>query len=313
MKNIPYVKTWESEIDLLIVEELFSSINFRKWLQSKLFLIWDFEFLWAWKSYNWYFWECDIVFNIKNEKENILILIENKIYAPEQFEQAIRYHKNWENIVNDKDNNITRYITCLISPEIYFQEDAPMKEYEYKISYESILSYFEKQEKNPRIEFKIMVINNWIERARTWYQRITDSNTDNFYNYFENVSKKYPILEYKRPKEVAKSNSWIIFSPKILPPKVKIVYKWDRWFLDLQIWWIKQDYFFDENYNFILKNKLSLHKTWKSISVRKNILKLPVISNIENIENYKEDINIIIENAFNLLNWYLKNKELLKI
>ncbi len=307
MDNIPFIKTWESEIDLLFVEELFSSDNFRKWLLPQIWLNWDFDFLWAWKSYNWQFWECDITTNFKNNSENIMILIENKIDAPEQFEQAKRYHKSWKFLVESAQTPITKYITCLLSPEIYFQKDAPMKEYQFYISYENLLLYFENQEVTHRNDFKKMIIKNGIIRARTWYQRITDENTDNFYNFFENIANSYPHLEFKKPKEVAKSNSWIFFTPKTFSPKVRIVYKWNKWFLDLQIWDINQEIFFENYFKKIQQEWLSLHKTGKSVSIRIFTHTLPNIAEIENLEIFESQINETLQSANTLFQWYLDN------
>ena len=46
-----YIKTGESEIDSLVVEELFSSSDFQKWLLKKINIETEFKFCGAWKSY----------------------------------------------------------------------------------------------------------------------------------------------------------------------------------------------------------------------------------------------------------------------
>ena len=105
-------------------------------------------------------WECDIVAEFIIDNKRILILIENKIYSPEQPEQAERYHKTGKYLIENKNKDC--YITCLLSPKIYFKEDAPMNSYEYKISYEELLWWFQKQENSDRMKFKQMVIQNGI-------------------------------------------------------------------------------------------------------------------------------------------------------
>jgi len=202
MTTIPYIKTGESEIDFLIVEELFSNLDFQKWLIRKLNLDNNFKFMGAWKSFNGRYGECDVATEFIINDERVMILIENKIYSSEQPQQAERYHKTGNDLV--ANNGLNKYITCLISPKSYFKEDAPMRLYENKISYEELLDWFKSQINSERIKFKQMVIQNGIDRARTGYQRITDENTNKFYNYYEEVAREiHPELEYKKPKEVA--------------------------------------------------------------------------------------------------------------
>lgn len=205
-KDMPYIKTGESEIDSLFVEELFSSPEFRSWLLKKINIEKPYKFIGAWKSFIGKYGECDIVAEFIVENKTIIILIENKIYPPEQPDQAERYHKTGKYLIEHKKTD--EYITCLLSPKIYFREDAPMDTYEYKISYEDTLEWFQKQGNSERIKFKQMVIKNGIERARTGYKRIIDENTTRFYDYYEELAREtHPELEYHKPRAIASGNS----------------------------------------------------------------------------------------------------------
>jgi len=305
MTTIPHIKTGESEIDFLIIEELFSNLDFQKWLISKLNLEENFKFVGAWKSFNGRYGECDVATEFIINGKRVMILIENKIYSSEQPQQAERYHKTGNDLIKNK--GINKYITCLLSPNIYFKEDAPMKLYEHKISYEELLDWFKNQANSERIKFKQMVIQNGIKRARTGYQRITDENTNKFYNYYENIAREiHPELEYKKPKEVASGNSWIRFNPKIFPSKITIIHKARQGYIDLQI--SDMDIIeFSNNFKNKLANNMSLHKTGKSISIRIIVPKIPNLEDIDEPEKYRNEIIEILNNVSILMEWYVEN------
>ncbi len=301
MLNQPFIKTGESEIDQLVVEELFSSKEFQKWLLTKLNLN-DVEFKGAWKSFLAKYGECDVAALFQKNDEKILILIEDKIYAPEQHEQAKRYHKSGQFLIDSKE--ITKYVTCLLSPKIYFKEDAPMKDYEFRISYEDFLAWFEGQDSSKRNYFKKLVIKNGIERARTGYVRLSDELTDNFYKYYETLCRdNFPELEYKKPKAVASGNSWIRFNPKIFPSNVTIIHKGRHGYVDLQI----SEGNFDNVKNLLSEN-MSLHSTGKSISIRIIVPEILDINKIENPENYQDRIILVLTAVKELYEWFIEHK-----
>ncbi|MCH8519259.1 MAG: PD-(D/E)XK nuclease family protein [Nanoarchaeota archaeon] len=303
--NIPYIRTGESEIDFLIVEEFFSNTQFQKWILKKLCLNCNFEFICAWKSYLGRFCECDVATKFKLENKTYMLLFENKIYSSEQPNQALRYHETGKYLLENK--KIDKYLTCLICPEKYFKEDAPMNLYEYKITYEELIEFFNSQKLTNRTLFKKMVIQNGIDRARTGYQRITDNKTNSFYEFYEKLARElYPQFEYKKPKEVASGNLWIRFNPKTLPAKITIVHKAEEGYIDLQFSNVTYFKFKSEYFEKFNKN-MSLHQTGKSISLRIITSKIPKIAEIINIRDYELEIREALENVNILLQWYEDN------
>ena len=306
--NVPYIKTGESEIDSIVVEELFSSSEFQSWFLKKIAIEGSYEFRGAWKSFPGKYGECDIVTEFNVAKHRIAILIENKIYSSEQPDQAERYHKTGRYLV--KNENFDRYVTCLLSPKDYFREGDPMEKYEYKISYEELLEWFKKQHDSKRIQFKQMVIENGIERARTGYKRNTDENTDRLYHYYEELARQIqPELEYRKPKAVASGSSWIYFKPNVLPPNVTIVHKGRHGYVDLQISGI-DIHEFSKRCQSKLKDKMSVHKTGKSVSIRIMVSRMPDIMNVEEPERHRKEIVEALQAAGRLMNWYLNFKKI---
>ena len=132
-----YIYTEESDVDSLVVEEAFSSNEFQNWLLKKLSEDHkNAEFIGAWKNVTLAYGECDIVIEFLINNKITAILIEDKIKAPEQPNQAERYHKTGETLVERKE--VDKYITCLLSPLDYYKEGAPMEKYEKRISYEDV-------------------------------------------------------------------------------------------------------------------------------------------------------------------------------
>ena len=113
-------------------------------------------------------------------------------------------------------------------------------------------------------------------------------------------------MEYTKPKEVASGNSWIVFHPKIFLSKVKIIHKCERGYIDLQISG-KEINKFSGNFKNKLNEKMSIHKTGKSISVRMITPKILHINDIIEPKNYRVEIINSLNLANQLMEWCLKN------
>jgi len=299
----PNIKTEESDVDSLVVEELFSSLEFQGWLLKKIGIQGSYKFNESWKSYPGNNGECDIAADFEVDGQRIMILIEDKINSPEQQEQAERYHKTGKHLV--KNENYDRYETCLLSPERYFREGAPMEKYDHKISYEELLEWFKKEPHSERMRFKQMVIENGITRARTAYQRPTDENTNRFYQYYEELARKnQPELEYTQKKPPASGSSWIYFTPKIQGKKIKIIHKGRHGYVDLEFSGIDIDKFSKLYKNELKSHNMSIHQTGKSVSVRIYVTKIHDIETVEEPERYRKEIVEALQAAGKLLNWH---------
>lgn len=305
-KKYPYIATEESDVDSLVVEEAFSSKEFQNWILKKLSLQGTAEFVGAWKNVrilprN----ECDIVIEFLINNKKIAILIEDKINAPEQPQQAERYHKTGKALIETKKETerIDQYVTCLLSPEVYYKEDAPMGKYEKRISYEDMLEWFENQTDTERMQFKKMVLENGIEKARTAYVQTPDEETDNFYKYYQKLVREItPELDYEY-KGYTGSQSFVDIKSTIFPSNIRIVHKGDRGYVDLQISKIDINEFKDAMKT-KKENNMSIIQTGKSLSVRILVPSLPNAGDIKLPEMYREDIISALNAAEKLRKWY---------
>jgi hypothetical protein len=306
-KKYPYITARESEVDSIVVEEIFCSKDFQNYLLSKMSLKDNSELIGAWKNIMpTNFGECDIVIEFIENNKKLAILIEDKIDAPEQPQQAERYHKTGKLLV--QEGKIDQYISCLLCPKDYFKEGAPMEKYDKKITYEELLEYFEQQENSKRIQFKKMILQNGIIRAKTGYMQNIDEKTNNFYQYYEGIGRKNnPELEFQYKKPFTKDQSWVDIKPEMFSKNIKIIHKGDRGFVDLQI--SKID--IDEFRKFMqdkLREGMTIHNTGKSFSVRILVSKLPQVSSMEKFEMYGDQIADALNAASRLMQWYLDFK-----
>jgi hypothetical protein len=306
-KKYPYITARETEVDSIVVEEIFCSKDFQNWLLSKVSLKENSELIGAWKNVMpTNFGECDIVVEFIENNKKIAILIEDKIDAPEQPQQAERYHKTGKLLV--EEGKIDQYISCLLSPKDYFKEGAPMEKYDKKITYEELLEWFEQQDDSKRMQFKQMVLQHGIIRAKTGYQQNIDEKTNNFYEYYERIAQQNnPELEFKYKKPFTKDQSFVDIKPEIFSQNITIIHKGYRGFVDLQISKINIDEF-----RKLMKNKLregmTINNTGKSFSVRILVSKLPKISSMAKFEMYGEQITEALNAASQLMKWYVDFK-----
>ena len=306
-KKYPYITARETEVDSIVVEEIFCSKYFQNWLLSKVSINENSELNGSWKNVMpTNFWDCVIVVEFIENNKKIAILIEDKIDAPEQPQQAERYHKTGKLLV--EEGKIDQYISCLLSPKDYFKEGAPMEKYDKKITYEELLEWFEQQDDSKRMQFKQMVLQHGIIRAKTGYQQNIDEKTNNFYEYYERIAQQNnPELEFKYKKPFTKDQSFVDIKPEIFSQNITIIHKGYRGFVDLQISKINIDEF-----RKLMKNKLregmTINNTGKSFSVRILVSKLPKISSMAKFEMYGEQITEALNAASQLMKWYVDFK-----
>ena len=179
-----------------------------------------------------------------------------------------------------------------------------MEKYDYKISYEELLEWFEKQNDSKRMRVKQMVLENGIRRAKTGYVQPTDEKTDNFYKYYEKIGRENnPELGIRFTKQHASDNSWISIKPSIFPSNIKIVHKSYVGYMDLQISKIKMDEFLKNMESKISKN-MTIQKTGNSFSIRILVSPLPRFTTMKSPDKYKNEIIESLGAASQLMNWY---------
>ena len=307
---IPVECIQERDIDLLILEELNCNDNFRNWfLKKTIGEIWNYEFLGGWHSLTKVgYGESDLAFMIKiKNKEIILFLIENKIDADFQPDQAGRYRLRGEN--RKKEGECDEYLTILIAPAKYIIQN---DDFDYFIEYEEIRNWYLKHSNlGERAKYKADIFKIAIEKLRRGYQSIVDKDATTFWHYYYRIAyEKYPHLKMRKPPAgVPKGSSFFYFKPTDINLRKgdSIVHK-GYGVVDLQFFGRADD--IDkliEEYKDRITSEMEFVKAKKTASLRININPIDVTG------DFNDQLNIVLsafEKADILYKWakdYLKN------
>ena len=209
----------ERDIDLLVLEELSVSENFRKMFSALVFGVPVYKaYLGAWHSvYSDNLGESDLLFLFEAMNGvKTAILIENKIDAAPMPKQGTRYRLRGEEGI--KNGLWERFKTCIIAPKEYLASVKDSGSYDGNISYEKIRFYFKSQGGDDnRAEYKANVLLEGIEKNRRGYEPIENERVTTFVKqYFEYANEKYPALKMQEAKSRQTGSSWIAFYPDML-------------------------------------------------------------------------------------------------
>ncbi len=288
----------ERDIDLLLLEEITVSVEFREWIVKQITGEKIKKFVEPKHSVSDSNSEFDIVLIFISESgKKHALLIEDKIGAMAQKNQPQRYSKRGDEGVVNREWDVFK--TCIIAPERYLKNNKEAKEYSSQISYEAIGKWF-LEHKSERYDFKNRMIKEAIEQNRRGYTKIPDEKTTDFHKkYYVHVKNNCPELEMREPRSSPAGQSWIYFSPRILKKKMYIVHKGDRGVVDLQIdgYGDKLDSLQLKLKPFIKKN-MGLAPTNKSASLR---IDVPLIDVTSSFDEQIEKINKALKAGKRLL------------
>lgn len=218
----------ERDIDLLVMEELSVSTEFREWFSSRIFgePIYQSE-IGAWHSVSdAQFGESDLVFLFEAvDGPRTAVLIENKIDAPPQPQQGERYRLRGDKGL--KEGYWDKFKTCVIAPSKYLTSSKHSENYDVEVSYEEILAYFQSRRlRDERFPYKARILLEGIEQNRRGYQPEHDEEMTKFVSdYFAFVSEEYAHLGMQEAKPRPAGSTWVMFYPKSLPKEVSLVHQ----------------------------------------------------------------------------------------
>ena len=307
---IPVEAVQERDIDLLLLEEIISNAEFRKWLIELFGLEEEKIFEGAWHSLTQGgLGESDLAIIYKSETNKHLLLLENKINAGMQPDQAKRYKLRGENYKENGECNI--FYTVLIAPEVYLDK---VVEFDFKLSYEQISDWFSSQG-GLRFNYKSQILQIAIEKQRRGYRSIPDEDATNFWtDYYNYASINHANLNMvKPPAKVPKGSDFVVFNPINIGVKGtgSFMHKLKAGNIDFQINSAAAK--FEEMQ---LKLKGELLPNMEIVKAKKTLLIRLKMKSIDNTGSFQEQINKI-ENAFILLNdlygWVDKNIEDIKM
>ncbi len=210
----------ERDIDLLLLEEFSVSDEFRKWFSNRVAENLEYQSkVGVWHSLvDAKLGESDIVFvYLSHPYGRIAILIENKIDAPPQPEQAERYRQRGEKGINE--GHWEQFKTCVVAPQRYLYSSKHDQVYDVEIAYEELSAYFAAgRSENSRGVYKASLVQEAIEQNRRGYQpEYSPAMTAFVADYYAIAAQDFPELKMQEAKQRPSGSTWITFNPSVLP------------------------------------------------------------------------------------------------
>ena len=215
----------ERDMDFLFMEEFNVNREFTEKLFEKIIPeIYESNNILAKHSiFDEQFGETDIYISFSIKGIDYIFLIENKINAVFQPDQAKRYNLRKENIL--KNNYEIRVYSVLFAPEKYITTHNESNEFDFSISYENILNYFESKN-SVRDIYKSSIVKMAIEQSRRGYNIKENEIVTKFWkNYWTYLHNNYPNIIMKEPNIKPFDADWPLFYFHWLPKKWEIHHK----------------------------------------------------------------------------------------
>lgn len=234
-------KIYERDMDLVLIEEIESSAEFRAWLVARVFgRDCYLKHLGAQHSVvDASNRESDVVFRFEatgpQGRVASAILIENKIDAIAQPNQGIDYRGRGEAGVKDKQ--WASFKTCLMAPRQYQRDTSDWQNFDEVVTYEEILAYFaSRKSREERYAWKTRLVETAIFKKESGYTSIISEEASAFVRSYYERAREYPRLEMTLPKDRPAGNTWVSFRPHVLPKNTVIEHQvtagWVKWMLN---------------------------------------------------------------------------------
>ena len=296
----------ERDIDLLLLEEFVASKDFRTWFLSQIGIIEDVKLLEASRSVKTSNGESDLEITLEGGLGAIKILIENKVDAPFQPDQAQRYIERASSY--QTTGKYKEVITVVMAPEVYFGDETENFGFEAKVTYESTLTWFACTERmNERTAYKLELLRGAIERGRQGWKLIPHKNVTELWHAYSHLAEQIaPQLAMPVPKkEIPATSSFIKFRPAALPANVKLFHKIEHGYVDLQFSGRGKNLpEMERLYRTHLLPNMRIEKAAQSAVIRVRIDKVAITT--ATFDSCEAVFRKGIETAVTLLEWYQK-------
>lgn len=263
-------RKYERDIDLLLAEEFMTSPPFARWMWQKTRhapLIATVAEVFVSKSTEDGESDLVVIYQLDGEKK-FALLIEDKIDAPFQPDQELRYRKRGASAV--EAGEFFDFMTVLCAPESYLKSRDTAQLFDIKISYGEVADFIRGADPSPRANYRADFVASAANRSESLWKRDDDPDTNEFWNLAHAIAtREFPILEMKKP-EMTKDSTWITIRPNFMPTGKKRTYIYLKggWgFVDLTISNTDATQF-ARTAQGLLADGMSIHQTEKSAAIR---------------------------------------------
>ena len=284
--NITFDNILERDMDMLLMRQ-FTQNNkaYIKLFLGKIGLNSDYSILSVSHSVMTSDGESDIEVILEIGGEKIAILIEDKINAIAQPDQAKRYEIRGRNGIEAGKYN--SFYTFIVAPAKYLDGNEEAAKYPYKVSYEEVREVLSD-------EFEKAVLDCALDESKKGYVPIEDEAVTRFWDkMYDFVEERFPgefVINGKKGDKRGSGAWW----PTIRSGKgTRITIKADRGHVDLEIagYADKFQEFSKANQDLLDSKKLYLRMATKSLAIRK------YIDIIDFTKDFDEQVDLV-EDAF---------------
>lgn len=307
--NIPGV--CERDVDLLLLEELYANPDFREWFIPRCcgLIAGSAELVEVKRSVTQSSGESDLELTCRQPDGTLAkLLIENKVDAAFQREQAARYTQRARAYVANGHCACVR--TVLIAPRDYFGAKRDSHGFDGALTYEEIQDWFLRSALGARGLYKAVILKAAINKATLGYNPIADDVVSRFwYAYWEISIAQAPELAMNRPGSKPARSTWIYFAPSGLPPNARLVHKLGHGVIELTLGGAGERLGeLRSALRDILTRDMVVERTGKSSSIR---LKVPEVNASQDIDAQRAAVSAGLDAARQLLAWAQRHRELL--
>ena len=264
--NINFESITERDMDFLIMRQLQSN----RLLVSNLFLKPmglqdDYELSSISHSVMTTDGESDIQAVLTVGDKKIGLLIEDKVDATAQSEQAARYILRGDKAV--RNGEFESYHVFIVAPQKYLDGDSEAQKYPNKVSYEQLRAEI-------RDGFDMAIIDKALDESKHGYVPIKDEKVTDFWNkLYDFVDLKYPGVFSLQGEKGASRGSNAYWIPINSGSGTWIQIKSDRGYVDLEIrgYTSKFQEFSKANQALLDERRLYLRMAGKSLAIRSYI------------------------------------------
>ncbi len=300
--NVKIEKVLERDIDLLMINKFINTYYLLDYFLKKVdkyeYKLIDIEHSFKDNELG----ESDITLIAEKDDSKLGILIENKIDAIAMDLQPERYVKRGEKGVKDKKYD--EYVIFIIAPQKYLDTNVNAKKYPNCISYEELATVMKGD------QYAFALLNKAIEEKENGYTVIEDEMVTKFWHrYYDFIKENYPKIKIN---EIEGPRGARAVWPELFTnnPKVKIMHKSDRGFMDLTFSNMGEHIdIFNKYVSEDIINKYEIVRTGKSLSIRINV---PVLDFKNEFDNYIEEMHECMKSALELYD-ILKSINVLKM
>lgn len=300
----------ERDIDLLLLEEFWSCTEFVKWFAKRVMgpEVDVSEFLGAKRSVTGSMGESDLEVTFRISAGAVIkVLIENKVGASFQKDQATRYRLRGDAYV--EASACDAYHTVLLAPQAYLGSDVSSKGFDIHIGYEELRGWFENAHHiGDRRFYKNALLQNAIEKSTIGYQAVEDAPVTNFWqSYFRAVREYAPKLNMNFPAGVPAGSGFIYLHPDELGSGIQMVHKLSFGAVDLQFAAMGNKVAeLEVRFQDRIEPGMSFVKANKSGCIR---LSVPQLNPAFDFSEQREAVHEAILGADHLRVWWAKNRD----